>query len=313
MVSYGKTRFDLTLQPVSGKALPVYRGEVLRITLVEGVQCVDFNCFNLHDYKEHMSVGHMRGRFGFRPKKGDVILSNPNRLNPMMAIIEMPEDCITDLLGPRCCLAWYEAGKAGYGFTRHTNCQSTFSECIGEYGLTPDDVHDSFNIWMASGWDNVGNYYASFGKNPGKAGAYVDLLALMDVLAVPIVCGSGDNTALSNWWPKPVKIEVFKPSDETEGMVEQYINRYSLKSRETVKDFHIKEIRCERELKPTPGYKPKFINYPLKIHSFTVNLTEEEYDQVQRLKKLGLGEDDEEVMRTIVMDWCEKNQIAASG
>jgi uncharacterized protein YcgI (DUF1989 family) len=43
MISYGKERFDLVLQPISGKAVPVYAGEVLRIIQVEGEQCVDFN------------------------------------------------------------------------------------------------------------------------------------------------------------------------------------------------------------------------------------------------------------------------------
>ncbi len=310
MTSYGDRRFELVLHPVSGKALPVYKGEVLRITLLEGIQCVDFNCFNLHDYKEHMSVGHMRGRFGFRPKKGDVILSNPNRLNPMMAIIEMPESCVTDLLGPRCCSAYYEKGKAGYGFVRHTNCQSTLAESIGEYGLTPDDVHDSFNIWMASAWDNSGNYYASFGRNPGKEGDYVDFLALMDVLAVPIICGSGDTGGmLSNWWPKPIRIEGFKSSKHSEELVNQYIEKYDLKSREAVEDFHIKEIQCEREVKPIPGYEPNFINYPLKIHEFTLTLTEADYQEVQRLKRLGFSGDDEEVIRAAVMDWCDMNQV----
>jgi hypothetical protein len=35
MTEYGSRRLDITLQPVSGKALPVYRGEVLRITQVD--------------------------------------------------------------------------------------------------------------------------------------------------------------------------------------------------------------------------------------------------------------------------------------
>ena len=36
MIAYGKNRFDLVLQPISGKAVPVHRGEVIRITQVEG-------------------------------------------------------------------------------------------------------------------------------------------------------------------------------------------------------------------------------------------------------------------------------------
>jgi uncharacterized protein len=68
----GKRRLELVLQPVSGKALPVYKGEIIRITQLEGGQCVDFNCFNLDDHKEYMSVGHMR-REDFHPKEGQFI------------------------------------------------------------------------------------------------------------------------------------------------------------------------------------------------------------------------------------------------
>ena len=70
----GKCRYDITLRPISGKAIPLYAGEVMRIIQVEGEQCVDFNCFNLRDYKERMSVGHMRlqgFRVGAGPYRGE--------------------------------------------------------------------------------------------------------------------------------------------------------------------------------------------------------------------------------------------------
>ena len=131
MTQYGPKREDIILQPVSGKALEVYKGEVLRIIQVEGGQCVDFNAFNLHDYKEYLGVSNTRSQHGFRPKKGDIVWSVHSRNRPMYVVLEMPETCTTDLLGGRC--------KAGnhfpegftpdaYGF--HTNCQDTFSVCI---------------------------------------------------------------------------------------------------------------------------------------------------------------------------------------
>ena len=40
------------LEPTTGKAIPVLRGQVLRIKQVGKGQCLDFNAFNLHDYKE---------------------------------------------------------------------------------------------------------------------------------------------------------------------------------------------------------------------------------------------------------------------
>ena len=42
---------QLVIEPGTGKALEVLRGQMLRIEQVEGAQCADFNCFNLHDYK----------------------------------------------------------------------------------------------------------------------------------------------------------------------------------------------------------------------------------------------------------------------
>ena len=300
MASYGDRRWELVLQPVSGKAIPVYRGEVLRVTQVEGAQCVDFNCFNLHDYKEHMSVGHMRQMFGFRPQKGNVIMSNPNRFNPMLAIIEMPETCVTDLLGARC---WAQLFEVVYGCGIHTNCQDTFAETIGEYGLTPDDVHDSFNFWMNSSWDENGNYYPTAGRNTGRKGDHVDLLALMDVLAVPIICGGGDSGRVSSYWFKPLKVEIFRHSDETNKLAQDYIDKYNFKTRQTAEDFHIKEIRCERELRPIPGYKPNFSNYPLQIQEVTIELTDEDCEQIRSLKSRGLGEDDEDAVRSAVFEW----------
>ena len=67
----GPCRYDDIIRPISGRALPLHKGEVLRITQVEGTQCVDFNCFNLHDYKERMSVGHMRVQ-GIRVREGHI-------------------------------------------------------------------------------------------------------------------------------------------------------------------------------------------------------------------------------------------------
>ena len=53
-------------------------------------------------------------------------------------------------------------------------------------------------MWMNTGWDDRGRW--DIRRNTGPQGDYVDLLALTDVLAVPIVCGSGDVTGISNFF-----------------------------------------------------------------------------------------------------------------
>ena len=93
MLQYGPLKADVVLQPVSGKALPVLRGEALRIIQEEGEQCVDFNAFNLHDYKEYLGISNTRSRNAFRVKKGDIIWSVSSRDRPMFLILEISETC----------------------------------------------------------------------------------------------------------------------------------------------------------------------------------------------------------------------------
>ena len=232
MTEYGECRLDITLQPISGKAVPLYQGEVMRITQVGGEQCVDFNCFSLHDYKERMSVGHMRVQ-GFRPKQGHIVVSAPPRYRPMLAIHHMSETCVTDLLGARCDAT---AGEREYGLVPRTNCQDTLGEAIREYGLTPDDVHDLFNMWMHTIWND--SFFPI--RNVGPQGDYVDLLALMDVLAVPITCGSGDIGQISNFGFKPIQVQVFKASEQSRAVMQTYLDRCcGFKNQRARKDFRL--------------------------------------------------------------------------
>ena len=70
-----KVLLERVLEPGTGKALEVKAGRILRIEQIEGLQCVDFNCFNLHDYKEFMHCGRTRTVHGFNPTKGAFLWS----------------------------------------------------------------------------------------------------------------------------------------------------------------------------------------------------------------------------------------------
>ncbi|MGH7836037.1 MAG: DUF1989 domain-containing protein [Candidatus Binatia bacterium] len=306
MTQYGEKREDIVVQPVSGKALELYRGEVLRIILVEGAQCVDFNAFNLHDYKEYLGVSNTRSQHGFRPKKGDIVWSVQSRNRPMFTILEMPETCVTDLLGGRCKAAnHYPEGFTPGAYGTHTNCQDTFAACIGEYGLTPDDVHDSFNMWMNTEWDSRGQYWIV--RNSGRKGDYVDLLAMFDTLAVPIVCGSGDTQLTSNYAFRPIQVQIFKASADTEAICRSYESKYGASQRR-LEDFQVADIRTERELKRNPDYKPRFVNFPIITKRIPVELTEEELAALRELKKNGWGDTDGEALRAAFFTWYHRNR-----
>lgn len=255
---YGKRRVDITLQPVTGKALPVLRGEVIAIEQVEGGQCADFNAFNLHDYKEQMSCGFTRGIQGFNPRKGELVWTNAPRGRPIFVILEMPDTCDLDIAGHRCSKPRFEIG---WGFPDHTNCQDTLAEAIREYGMTPDDVHDSFNLWMSSALDEEGR--KQFKWNPAQKGDRVAFLAMFDTLAVPNICGSSDLTGLSNFTFAPLRIEVFEPSQSSMSVVDEVERKWGrLRGQKGLEDFEVKEISAARELRRNPDYKPNYIPVP---------------------------------------------------
>jgi len=302
---YGKKRADITVQPVTGKALPVLRGEVFRIEQVEGGQCVDFNAFNLHDYKEHLSCGATRSVQGFNPRKGELVWTNAPRGRPMFVILEMPDTCDLDIAGHRCSRPRFEMG---WGFVDHPNCQDAFAEAIREYGLTPDDVHDSFNLWMSTTIDEQGRRQIRW--NRAQKGDHVDFLAMFDTLAVPIVCGSSDLTGISNFTFAPLRVQVFESSRSSMSVVEEIVRRWGkLQGQKSLEDFEVKQIHAMRELRRDSNYKPNFIPVPPRV-AFELPTTADEEKLIESLLGTGIyGRTTSEAERISFMRWWNSRHV----
>ena len=300
MIDRRQNLIAIVLEPVSGTAVPVRKGQVLRISLLEGPQCVDFNCFNLNDYREHLSQSWTR-LLDPDPGVGSVLISRPPRYRPMMAILAMSETCLIDMVGPGCHGAIWELR---HGLESHPNCQDTLAESIREYGLTPDDVHDSYNFWYRTATIN-GVWIPDGGKLVARSGDFVDLIALMDILAVPAICGAAAlNAGTGNFWPKPVGVEVFEQTDETAEVVSKYERRMgSLRNQRGVDSFKIKQIRSNRSLEADPGYRAEFLEFPLEIQEVEVTLSESDWELVRAFQQDGWGESAEDVIRFAVMQW----------
>jgi hypothetical protein len=256
-----------------------------------------------------MGISNTRSRQKFRLKKGDMVWTVSSRDRPMYLILEMPETCVTDILGGRC----KASNFVGLGFALHTNCQDTLAAAIGEYDLTPDDVHDSFNMWMNTEWDSTGDSWIT--KNTGRKNDYVDLLAIIDTLAVTAMCGSGDTGPISNYSLKPIRVQVYGASDETLHMVENIESRYSgIPGQRTAGDFKVNKIKGDRELRRNPNYVPEFINYPLKPTPIRVELSEEDFAKAEAMVGKGFAKDVSECLRVAFMMWYARNRTAkASG
>jgi uncharacterized protein len=298
--AYGEKRWELTLEPVTGKAVPVRRGEVLRIEQLEGGTCVDFNAFNLHDHKEFLDCGFTRSFQSFDPRGGEFIWTNAPRGRPMFSILEIADTCELDIVGHRCNRVFNELG---WGLTDHANCQDSLAEAIREYRLTPDDVHDSFNLWMATTIDPHGR--RRFKWNPARKGDRFDVLALFDVLAAAVICGFGDLGGINNYTFTPVKLEIYAASPETTALADAVNDRWGhMKTQVSSDDLADVPVLARRELERDPDYEPRYRPVP-PTDTVEVQLNDEEQRLVDGLVATGIyGEDDGKALRAAFMRWC---------
>ena len=300
---YGRSREEHVLEPVTGKAVPVRRGEIFRIEQLEGGTCVDFNAFNLHDYKEFLDCGFTRSFQSFDPRRGEFIWTNAPRGRPMFGILEIADTCELDIVGHRCNRIFQELG---WGETAHANCQDTLAEAMREYGLTPDDVHDSFNLWMATTIDENG--HRQFKWNPARRGDRIELLAMFDILAVAVICGVGDLVGINNFTFTPVKLEVLEATPSSTTLVDEIERRWGrLASQDTTGDIEPMPVLADRELARDPSYEPRFRAAP-RVSYLDVELTDQDRDLLAGLIATGVyGESESEAIRASFMRWCNRN------
>jgi uncharacterized protein YcgI (DUF1989 family) len=290
------------LPPGTGKAIEVPARHVLRIEQVDGGQCVDFNAFNLHDYKEFMHCGRTRTVHGFNPGVGDFLWSAPPRERAMFYLLA---DSVgrNDVLFPRCSAYVYEST---YGFRHHTNCHDIQAEAQREYGLTPDDVHDSFNLFMAT--EVLAGGQVVISRQDSQPGDHVELLALIDTLAVPNVCGA-DVMRTSNFFLKPVKVLLYTASDDDLGRVPA---TPVLASQRTPADFRNPVIKADRALRRDASYEPQFLGTPLTVEEVVVELSDEELAWLDGYEHAGLYRGDRgAVLRDIFFSWWETQYVTS--
>lgn len=235
------------LEPATGRAIPLQRGQVLCVEQAGNGQCLDFNAYNLHDYKEQFHSGRTRGLHGINPRVGDHLWSAPPRERPMFTILR-DDVGANDVNFSRCSAFLYEAH---YGFDSgiaHSNCHDAFAEAIREWELTPDDVHDSFNAFMTT---RIDNGRLRIDRSVARAGARLELLAQMDALAVTVCCG-GDLGATNNYELKGLKIEV-RPASAAE---QSCLIDVTFRHQRTIADFANATIKADRELRRAGDYRP---------------------------------------------------------
>ena len=165
--------------------------------------------------------------------------------------------------------------------------------------LTPDDVHDSFNGFMHTGARD-GKLYID--RMVASEGDYLEFLAQIDCLAVPICCGA-DVFATSNYELKQLEVSVFdgNEADHIQLITQKYAHQ------RTVDQFKLATIKPDRPLRRDPAYSPEWpwLAAVQARNQHTIRLDEREVKLLDEIKNdpefFGLSE--AEIVRFCFFRW----------
>ena len=173
------------IEPRSGTAFILRKGQRLCITDIKGEQVSDFICFNLNDKAEYLSSGRtIDYAETIFLTKGNLFYSN--RSNVMFKMIEDTVGRHDFLLTP--CSA--DTFRIIYGHTNpHRGCLGNLSEALGKYGIEPDNIPVCFNVFMnVSVNGDTGKIDVLPPKS--KAGDHVVIEAQMDLIVGMTACSA---------------------------------------------------------------------------------------------------------------------------
>ncbi len=178
----------------------VRRGQTLRIVDLEGNQAVDFLMYRLDDEAERYSAQDTicaQGNLFLR--KGSTLLSNEGR---PMARIDATAVRYHDTIGGACSC---ESNTLRYGY--HTKsqhaCVENFLQAGSRHGLGKRDMVSNINWFMNVPVEADGTLGIVDGIS--APGLYVDLVALVDLVAVVSNCPQINNPC-NGFQPTPVRI-----------------------------------------------------------------------------------------------------------
>jgi hypothetical protein len=159
---------------------------------------------------------------------------------------------------------------------------------------------------MCTGVDEDGHAFMT--RQTTKRGDHVDLLAMMDVLAVPNVCGA-DVMKTSNFALKPLKLTVFAATGTDLAKVP---DTPKLASQRTPKDFRNAAIKTDRPLRRDPAYQPEFPNTPIVLTELPIALDADELARFDAVKRVDIyGADDAAALRDLLFSWWEERFLKA--
>lgn len=172
------------LPPTSGSALPLAAGQILRVTSPTGGQVADVTAFAAADLQECLSSGRTID-YGesIYLTTGSVLYSN--RSTPMATITADTAGRHDVLIAP--CSA--EMFERLYGVADHPSCFDNLATSLGPFGITPDRITTTLNLFMVVVADPVTGRTTILPPS-SRPGDHVDLRAEIDLIVGVTACSA---------------------------------------------------------------------------------------------------------------------------
>lgn len=185
----------------------VRRGQVLRIVDLEGIQGVDFLCYNAAAPEERYHAPNtIKKSRTLYLTKGHALYSDVAR--PLFTIVD--DSCgYHDTIGG-CCSG--PSNEMLYGVPGTTGCRENFFKALAPFGLGRKDIVPNVNFFCHVPVYQGNNLAErTFVDGPSKPGDHVDLRAEMDTIAAVSNCPQVNNPATGGN-PTPIRVMIYRPA-----------------------------------------------------------------------------------------------------
>jgi hypothetical protein len=165
-----------------GLAVPIERGQRIRIITPKGAQAADFFAYAADNVQEWLSPMHTWVTTRqLKPRVGDSFLSRFRR--PLLDLVEDGAGGMHDMMIAACDQARYEQ----FGFVGpHGSCSENLRSAMARRGHVIDAVPQPVNFFTNTVVESDGRLISP--PNTVPPGGYVELVARMDLICVISSC-----------------------------------------------------------------------------------------------------------------------------
>ena len=192
---------QLVVDPGGSWSGLIEAGDFIRIVDLEGRQAVDFLCYKAMDVRDRYNAANtMKMARNLYINEGTVLYGE--HATALMQVVR--STCADhDTIGG-CCSA--EMNWLRYGKRTHS-CRANFIHELSKFDMGAADIVANVNFFMSVPVGPTGEMAIADGSS--KAGDYVDVEALTDVIAALSNCPQKYNPA-AGYSPSPVRVELYE-------------------------------------------------------------------------------------------------------